>query len=237
VPGVIAAWTRVILPLLPRMFIKICATFGDFASPVQEARAGELEPLRHFQLATNSFDVSERSSTAAAVLPKNNVSPGRRFAPSTIRSSLRLASLITASSGAKSPRMLRRTLPDFVPVRQSGDILQHRFIVAPGSAVNPVAGAFAQAHDKTGRLWMVEADERSQSDEASDPRSLMRRLIEAGNLRLGFFAQTMLIGAHAGRGAEPHVPVAVNDEAEASSAMVASRLHKLRLEAPVDGAK
>jgi hypothetical protein len=65
----------------------------------------------------------------------------------------------------------------------------------------------------------------------------MRRLIEAANLCLGVFTQSMLIGAHAGRGTKPHVPVAVNDEAEVSSAMVASPLHKLRLEAPADGAK
>jgi hypothetical protein len=65
----------------------------------------------------------------------------------------------------------------------------------------------------------------------------MRRVIEAANLRLGVFAQSMLVSAHAGRGTEPHVPVAVNDEAEVSSAMVASYLHKLRLEAPAEGAK
>jgi hypothetical protein len=38
------------------------------------------------QLATNKFDMFERSSTAAAVLPKNSVSPGRLLTPSTIRS-------------------------------------------------------------------------------------------------------------------------------------------------------
>jgi hypothetical protein len=82
-----------------------------------------------------------------------------------------------------------------------------------------------------------EAGNRSQSDAASDPRLLMRHVVEAKNLRLGFFAQSMLIGAHAGCGTEPHVPVAVNEKAEVSSAMVASQLHRLRLEAPSEGAK
>ena len=38
------------------------------------------------QLATNRMAVSLRSSIAAAVLPKNKVSPGRRVTPSTIKS-------------------------------------------------------------------------------------------------------------------------------------------------------
>jgi hypothetical protein len=38
------------------------------------------------QLATNRIAVSQRSSSAAAMLPKNSVSPGRRVTPSTTRS-------------------------------------------------------------------------------------------------------------------------------------------------------
>jgi len=39
-----------------------------------------------YQLATKRFDVGDRSSTAAVVLPKNKMSPGRRLTPRTTRS-------------------------------------------------------------------------------------------------------------------------------------------------------
>jgi hypothetical protein len=50
------------------------------------ARAPGIVQQTGRQLATNRIAVSQRSSTAAAVLPKNSVSPGRRVTPSTIKS-------------------------------------------------------------------------------------------------------------------------------------------------------
>jgi hypothetical protein len=41
----------------------------------------------------------------------------------------------------------------------------------------------------------------------------------------GVVAQSMLIGLHADRRAEPHVPVAMDDKAELFAAMIAAQCH------------
>jgi hypothetical protein len=54
---------------------------------------------------------------------------------------------------------------------------------------------------------------------------LVRDEIEMPYFHLRFVAQSMLVGLHANRRAESHVPVAMDDEAELFAAMIAAECH------------
>ena len=97
------------------------------------------------QLATNMMDTGDFSSTAAAVSPKNSLSPERRLTPSTtIRSCPRFfASVRMASRGARSARYLgaRRHV---VAVGNLDDLLHDRLLLpatTETAATAPVVGA------------------------------------------------------------------------------------------------
>jgi hypothetical protein len=79
---------------------------------------------------TNKIDVFAFCSTAAATLPKNSASPGRRFIPITMRlQRLRLASLRMTSSGAHSQGGTHFRV---VPLPGRREILKDRFLASTG---------------------------------------------------------------------------------------------------------
>jgi len=68
-------------------------------------------------------------------------------------------------------------------------------------------------------------------------RAIRATAVEAANLCSRLAVQPLLISVCAGRAAEPHAPVAVDDEAELAAAMVASHRHTRLLHALGAGAR
>lgn len=80
---------------------------------------------RRLQLATNSSDFSDLASSAAAVSPGNNLSPGRRPAAMTTRLCRRCAvSFTIASSAATSGRAEQQSGNQLAHHRRLADVQQ-----------------------------------------------------------------------------------------------------------------